>query len=452
MEDKKIKVRAARRDDAAVIAHAVAMAIGDEEALRRYCGDDYMAVLGEIAAADTTQYSWRYALVAEVDGIVAGAVVGYDGGQLVALRNGTFEVLNRCIGRVPNIVDETEAGEYYLDSVGVVPEYRGRGVGRALVAAFCHNAFMAGHKRVGLIVDYENPNAETLYTSLGFERVGTKLFFGHKMRHLQRRSDIDIRQRVVQSTSITSFQRRVYLELLNIPAGQTITYGELARRIGCRSAQAVGQALRRNPFAPEVPCHRVVAADGSLCGYNGHRDGEEIERKRKMLESEKQQKGLVNIGVVADRTHDLIAELTQLWEASVRSTHHFLSGADICEIREFVPVALAHVPHLLVARDCSDKFVAFMGIDGRAIEMLFVDPVCRGMGVGRSLIEYGIENYGIETVSVNEHNPEAVGFYQRMGFSVFRRTDIDEQGRPFPILYMTLHKNDPSTIAEESHI
>ena len=76
------------------------------------------------------------------------------------------------------------------------------------------------------------------------------------------------------------------MELLTIPAGTTISYGELARRIGCRSAQAVGQALRRNPFAPDVPCHRVVAADGSLGGYNGERDGEQLERKRQLLESE----------------------------------------------------------------------------------------------------------------------------------------------------------------------
>ena len=76
------------------------------------------------------------------------------------------------------------------------------------------------------------------------------------------------------------------MELLNIPQGDTISYGELARRIGCRSAQAVGQALKRNPFAPDVPCHRVVSSDGSLCGYNGRREGAEIERKRKLLASE----------------------------------------------------------------------------------------------------------------------------------------------------------------------
>ena len=98
---------------------------------------------------------------------------------------------------------------------------------------------------------------------------------------------MDIRKLIEESTEITPFQKRVYLELLNIPAGETITYGELARRVGCRSAQAVGQALKRNPFAPMVPCHRVVAADGSIGGYFGERDGEQIERKRALIEAER---------------------------------------------------------------------------------------------------------------------------------------------------------------------
>ena len=98
---------------------------------------------------------------------------------------------------------------------------------------------------------------------------------------------LNIRTRVELSTEITPFQRKVYLELLNIPAGQTITYGELAHRIGCRSAQAVGQALKRNPFAPEVPCNRVIAAKG-IGGYFGQREGKLIEYKQKLLEIEKQ--------------------------------------------------------------------------------------------------------------------------------------------------------------------
>ena len=101
-------------------------------------------------------------------------------------------------------------------------------------------------------------------------------------------SDIaSIRQKVLDDTSITDFQRRVYLELLRVPRGETVTYGELARRIGCRSAQAVGQALKRNPFAPQVPCHRVVASDGSLGGFHGQREGEMIEKKRRLLQEEK---------------------------------------------------------------------------------------------------------------------------------------------------------------------
>ena len=97
----------------------------------------------------------------------------------------------------------------------------------------------------------------------------------------------EIRQLVISSRNITEFQRKVYLELLNIPRGETISYGELGKRIGCRSAQAIGQALKRNPFAPDVPCHRVIAADGSLCGFNGQREGEMIEKKRMLLEEEK---------------------------------------------------------------------------------------------------------------------------------------------------------------------
>lgn len=97
----------------------------------------------------------------------------------------------------------------------------------------------------------------------------------------------DIRHTVETSPQITEFQRRVYLALLDVPRGTTITYKQLGEKIGCRSAQAIGQALRRNPFAPDVPCHRVIASDGSLGGFFGQRDGEMIERKRRLLEEEK---------------------------------------------------------------------------------------------------------------------------------------------------------------------
>ncbi|MBQ3209226.1 MAG: GNAT family N-acetyltransferase [Alistipes sp.] len=189
MKAPKITIRSARVEDAATIARAVAMAIGDKEALHAYCGDDYMAVLTQIAATKGTQYSWQYALVAEVDGTAAGAVVGYDGDDLQLLREGTFAIVRQLTGRVPNIANETEGGEYYLDSVGVLPEFRGLNVGRTLVREFCNKVFATQHNCVGLIVDSNNPQAEKLYTSLGFERVGTRLFFGHRMWHLQLRNN-----------------------------------------------------------------------------------------------------------------------------------------------------------------------------------------------------------------------------------------------------------------------
>ena len=79
----------------------------------------------------------------------------------------------------------------------------------------------------------------------------------------------------------TDFQRRVWHALLEIPYGETTTYGNIARRLGCRSAQAVGQAVGRNPIAIIVPCHRVVGADGSMTGYGGG-----IDRKIRLLELE----------------------------------------------------------------------------------------------------------------------------------------------------------------------
>lgn len=87
-------------------------------------------------------------------------------------------------------------------------------------------------------------------------------------------------------SDVTAFQRRVYEATRRIPQGRVTTYALLARAIGCASPRAVGQALRRNPFAPEVPCHRVIAGDLGIGGFNGRRDGPEIQRKIRLLESE----------------------------------------------------------------------------------------------------------------------------------------------------------------------
>lgn len=74
----------------------------------------------------------------------------------------------------------------------------------------------------------------------------------------------------------TDFQKRVWELLLEIPYGKTMTYGELAKKLGCRSAQAVGGAVGRNPISILVPCHRVMGAGGKLTGYAGGTDKKEF--------------------------------------------------------------------------------------------------------------------------------------------------------------------------------
>lgn len=141
---------------------------------------------------------------------------------------------------------------------------------------------------------------------------------------------------------------------------------------------------------------------------------------------------------VENRSKRLIEALLKVWEDSVRATHLFLSDKEIEQIKAYVPQVLGGVTHLIIAKNESDEPVAFMGIENDRLEMLFISPQERGHGIGRKLLEYGIQNYGIREVTVNEQNPQAVGFYQHMGFKTYKRTDFDEQGNPYPLLYMRL--------------
>lgn len=86
--------------------------------------------------------------------------------------------------------------------------------------------------------------------------------------------------------SVSEFQAAVYRAVSEIPRGRVSTYGLVARHMGCGSPRAVGQALRRNPFAPTVPCHRVIAGDLRAGGFHGKRRGVLVKRKLDMLAEE----------------------------------------------------------------------------------------------------------------------------------------------------------------------
>ena len=85
---------------------------------------------------------------------------------------------------------------------------------------------------------------------------------------------------------VTGFQEKVYRIVSIVPKGRVTTYKLLAARVQCGSCRAVGQALRKNPFAPVVPCHRVIASDLSAGGFEGKRQGAALARKLKLLARE----------------------------------------------------------------------------------------------------------------------------------------------------------------------
>ncbi|MGL1935078.1 MAG: MGMT family protein [Fibrobacterales bacterium] len=96
----------------------------------------------------------------------------------------------------------------------------------------------------------------------------------------------DLYQTLERDTTLTPFQKRVFTALLEIPQGKVTTYKELSRHLSCGSAQAIGQALQRNPYSPEIPCHRVIKSDGTLGGFMGGVESKNTLKKRELLMKE----------------------------------------------------------------------------------------------------------------------------------------------------------------------
>ena len=138
---------------------------------------------------------------------------------------------------------------------------------------------------------------------------------------------------------------------------------------------------------------------------------------------------------IENRTTLPLEKLLDLWQASVEATHHFLSAEEIAAIRPYVPEAFKGVEHLFLAKE-DGEIVGFMGINGTKLEMLFIAPEKRGKGIGKTLLQHAVVKFGVNSLTVNEQNPQAVGFYQYMGFQTVERHELDEQGNPYPILIM----------------
>ena len=208
-----IEIREANKSQAAEIACLIMMAMTDDCCLY-FCGEDYgleeltsgracsrsaeqanlrrSRLLGAfrkmmtmLVEREDSQYSYRNTLVAMDADRVVGISVSYDGGLLHELRRAFIEAAKEHFGKDhTGMDDETQAGELYLDSLAVLPEYRRQGIARKLLLATKERANRMGLPCVGLLVDKGNPVGEALYASIGFQYVNDNQWGGHPMKHL----------------------------------------------------------------------------------------------------------------------------------------------------------------------------------------------------------------------------------------------------------------------------
>ncbi len=130
--------------------------------------------------------------------------------------------------------------------------------------------------------------------------------------------------------------------------------------------------------------------------------------------------------------------LTDLWEASVRATHTFLLQGEVERLRPMVRNACLESADIYGMRGQAGRPVAFSGVCGDKLEMLFVHPSFFGRGIGRVLVRHAADVLGVRFVDVNEQNTGAAVFYRRMGFAEILRDETDSQGIPYPVLHMEL--------------
>ena len=130
--------------------------------------------------------------------------------------------------------------------------------------------------------------------------------------------------------------------------------------------------------------------------------------------------------------------LLELWERSVRATHHFLEDSDVVALRPLVAEELASdALDWWMPVSATGVPIGFLGFASDTIEALFIDPDYHGQGGGKFLVAHAQSlGAGELAVDVNEQNEAALRFYEALGFSVVGRSPTDAGSRPFPILHM----------------
>ena len=184
-----VEIKTALKEQAAEIARLIMMAMTDDCCLY-FCGDgyglaDFHVTMTMLVERVDSQYSYQNTLVAMDGDKVVGIAVSYDGARLPELRRAFIEAAMVHLGKDHSgMDDETQAGELYLDSLAVLPEYRCKGIAKRLLKATKVRANQMNIPCVGLLVDKGNPIGEALYTSVGFRYMNDSSWGGHPMKHL----------------------------------------------------------------------------------------------------------------------------------------------------------------------------------------------------------------------------------------------------------------------------
>ncbi|HAV54091.1 GNAT family N-acetyltransferase [Aequorivita vladivostokensis] len=132
------------------------------------------------------QYSFEHTLVYEEEGEILGSITFYDGKLLPEYRAPFLKYIAEEYNATNiTIEDETIPGEVYIDTVSVAPNHQGKGIGKKLLATAIAQSRVEGHEKIGLLVDFKNPNAKKLYLALGFEAIGQKQLGKERYEHLQ---------------------------------------------------------------------------------------------------------------------------------------------------------------------------------------------------------------------------------------------------------------------------
>jgi putative acetyltransferase len=133
-------------------------------------------------------------------------------------------------------------------------------------------------------------------------------------------------------------------------------------------------------------------------------------------------------------------EVVDVWEASVRATHHFLKEEDIAYFKPLILNTYLDAVELRCIRNNKKEIIGFLGVAEQNLEMLFIHPEYRGKKIGKALLDYAIDKLNVLQVDVNEQNEQATGFYKYCGFKTIGRSELDSSGKPYPILHMELKK------------